>query len=296
MWAFCGERVVAALLVVTAALGAPRSLVAAPLPARDGVLAACGEAQAAGRTDRLQALQVQLTALHPAPAPPAELEADAAALIACGAPSAARRVLARHSPAPGPRRQRWLMLDWQAASLALDHRAAAEALLALAAGEPWRLQDLQLPPPPGPAGPAGPLALDALATHLEALGRRRQAAELLLAGGGEGERRASRLRQVARLRDDLPLAERQRLLEQALDLAAAAGAWGLASDLLNDQALLPVSGARGRQLRLSRGIDDAYGEWQLRRQDAPDAPRTRQLERQLRSPTDASSHDRPPPR
>ncbi|MFM9110099.1 MAG: hypothetical protein ACKOPN_05805, partial [Prochlorococcaceae cyanobacterium] len=111
---------------------------------------------------------------------------DAAALIACGAPSAARRVLARHSPAPGPRRQRWLMLDWQAASLALDHRAAAEALLALAAGEPWRLQDLQLPPPPGPAGPAGPLALDALATQLEALGRRRQAAELLLAGGGEG--------------------------------------------------------------------------------------------------------------
>jgi hypothetical protein len=114
----------------------------------------------------------------------------------------------------------------------------------------------------------------------------------------------------------LPLQERNQLLETALDQAAAAGAWGLAAELLRDQrALLLAAGAQAdrpseRFLRLSRRIDDAYGEWQLGRQavgsqvygrqvdgrqDSPGLARQRQLEQQLRSPRQQGGHAASPP-
>jgi hypothetical protein len=288
----------ALILVVGAALAAPPRAAAVP-EGRDALVQACRQAIAAGRGDDLRPLQRQLEARHPAPAPPAELEADARALLACAAPAAARRVLQRHGPAPGPDRDRWLLLEWQAAALALDHGAAAAALLAYAGADPSRLAGrLLVADPATAAGPdTGSPALDVLADHLQALGRDRQAAELLLAGsagGGDGVLLARRLQRVARLRQDLPPAERQQLLERALELAGAAEAWGLAAELLADQLELPLPAARERLLRLSVRMDDAYGEWLLRRQDAPDAPRTRQLELRLRSPLDATGHDPSP--
>ncbi|MEB3265852.1 MAG: hypothetical protein VKN13_04485 [Cyanobacteriota bacterium] len=292
-------------LPLAVGMGFALGLVAAPVgaaaetvqtPSLDGLVEACAAAINAGRRTELQALQRRLEARHPAPAPPPELEADARALLACAAPAAARRVLQRHGPAPGPDRDRWWLLEWQAAAQALQHEAAASALLAYAGGDPGRLARLRLSPALAPiiTPVTGRAALDLLADHLEALGRNRQAAEVLLAGagnGGDGVLLAERLQRVARLRTDWSVSERQLLLERALELAGAAGAWGLASELLTDQLALPVPGARERLLRLSGRLDDAYGEWRLRRQDGTDAPRTRQLERQLRSPLDATGHD-----
>ncbi len=271
-----------------------------PLEPLEPLVQACDAAIRAGRRSDLQTVQRQLEGRHPAPAPPSELEADARALLACAAPTAASRVLQRHAPAPGPDRDRWWLLEWQAAALALQHEAAAAALLAYAGADTARLTTLKL----STASTADPgsrrAALDLLADHLEAAGRNQQAAEVLLAGqaavGPDGADTdavvlAERLRRVARLRSDLPEAERLRLLEQALEIAGAAAAWGLASELLAEQMALASPSARERLLRLSIRLDDAYGEWQLWRQDAPDAPRTRQLERQLRSPLDPNSHD-----
>ncbi|MFM7314333.1 MAG: hypothetical protein ACKO0M_14420, partial [Cyanobium sp.] len=48
--------------------------------------------------------------------------------------------------------------------------------------------------------------------------------------------------------------------------------------------------ARGRLLVLSRRVDDAYSEWQLRRQDPQQVARTAELQRQLRSPRAPGGH------
>jgi hypothetical protein len=92
----------------------------------------------------------------------------------------------------------------------------------------------------------------------------------------------------------LPAEEREALLESALEQAAAAGAWGLVAELLDAQAALPSQRAVERRLRLSPRIDDAYGEWRLRRQDPADAARSAELERQLRSPRDPGGHSAEP--
>ena len=55
------------------------------------------------------------------------------------------------------------------------------------------------------------------------------------------------------------------------------------TDLLQAQAALPGSRGRKRLLRLSPRLDDAYGEWRLRRWNPAD-PRVQELERQLRAP------------
>jgi hypothetical protein len=91
--------------------------------------------------------------------------------------------------------------------------------------------------------------------------------------------------------DGLPAVEQDRLLELALEQAAAAGAWGLVGQILDQQLALGqgiperterTERAAERRLRLSRGIDDAYAEWLL--------GRTPELERQLRSPRSPGGH------
>ena len=50
-----------------------------------------------------------------------------------------------------------------------------------------------------------------------------------------------------------------------------------------------------RLQRLSQRVDDAYSEWQLRRQDPAHAARTAQLQQQLRSPRQPGGHASPQP-
>jgi hypothetical protein len=127
-----------------------------------------------------------------------------------------------------------------------------------------------------------------------------------LAARQQGQLGAERLQRAVALLVALPLQQRNQLLETALDQAAAAGAWGLAAELLRDQrALLQAAGAQvdrpsERFLRLSRRIDDAYGEWQLgreagARQDSLGLARQQQLEQQLRSPRQGGGHAAPLP-
>ena len=86
------------------------------------------------------------------------------------------------------------------------------------------------------------------------------------------------------------------MLEQALDQAAAAAAWGLAAELLDLQRNLQLAsggdgaGAAARRLKLSQRIDDAYAEWRLRQSDPSQVGRFQDLERQLRSPRAAGGH------
>jgi hypothetical protein len=94
----------------------------------------------------------------------------------------------------------------------------------------------------------------------------------------------------------LPSAERERLLEFALDQAAAAGAWSLVAEILDHQLALAPSEASARaratqrRARLSPRIDDAYGELGLRRQDPAALRRVQELELQLRSPRAPGGH------
>ena len=78
------------------------------------------------------------------------------------------------------------------------------------------------------------------------------------------------------------------MLEQALDQAAAAQAWGLAVELLELQLKLQLAaggdGARPRQRlqRLAAQLDDRYSLLRLEGGDA--------LDRQLRSPRQPGGH------
>jgi hypothetical protein len=116
-----------------------------------------------------------------------------------------------------------------------------------------------------------------------------------------GQLAAERLKRAVALLDQLPLEQRDPLLERALDQAAAAQAWGLALEILNDQrrlyaqAGLPADRVDARLRRLSQRVDDAYSEWQLRRQDPQQAARTAQLQQQLRSPRAPGGHATSPP-
>jgi hypothetical protein len=134
-------------------------------------------------------------------------------------------------------------------------------------------------------------ALDLLADHLVARGMERQAADLLLAAPRPGSAGAERLQQVVELLADAPPSEREALLEIALEQAAAEGSWGLVAELLDQQlGFAPSSRAMERRLRLSPQLDDAYGEWRLRRDDPAAAERARQLELLLRSPRSPGGH------
>jgi hypothetical protein len=254
-----------------------------------------------GPPSRLRSLRQRLLRIHPAPQPLPVVLANADVLLTCRAPAAALEVLDRFGPGPGAERVQWLLLQWRAASAALDHRRASLALERLSATDPASLQRLRLPLGGRPDGTAVTRpATDLLADHLEGRGLRRAAAELLLAYRQPGVEGSERLQRAMALFDGLSTEERDAVLEEALEAAAAAGAWGLVTEILDGQADLDPPSARAieRRLRLSGRLDDAYGEWRLRRRDPAALGRTRELERQLRSPRDVGGHNpeqAPPP-
>lgn len=318
----------AALAAVSATSGATAAPMPLPLPAAPrpveamaepaflavltgGGLAdleqACQDAARFDRAERLRLLRDRLLVVRPVPQPFAVVLANANALLSCKAPETSLLVLDRYGPGAGAERDQWLIQVWRGASAALQHRRAAEALTRLAAGNLASLETVALPLLLREDGTlATRPALDALAEHLQILGENEQAARVLLAGRLPGTIAAERLARAAQLMASLPLEERDRLIEAALDQAAAAGAWGLASELLEQQRLQAQSGggdparALARHLRLSQRIDDAYGEWLLRRQDPTATARSRALERRLRSPRDSGGrrprHDDDPTR
>lgn len=263
---------------------------ASPGPsAAAGVVADCQAARSAADRDALRRLQRQLQRPPSAPESLPSLLERAGQLLACGAPVAALAVLDRLVPAPGPDRQAWLLLRWQAAAAGLQHQVAAESLLRLVAGDPAALEQLTL----SGQGAADRSALDQLADHLEALGMRRRAVAVLLSGRGTGAGAAARMARALELAQHLPLDQRQALLERALEQAAAAGAWGQVAWLLDQQlGELPAADSQAlqRRLRLSGRIDDVYGEWRLRRALPAADPGTADLERQLRSPRLPGGH------
>lgn len=271
----------------------------------DQLVLACREALQFDQLERLRLLRGRLLSLYPEPQPLPVVLANADALVSCQAPAAALAVLDRYGPAPGPERQQWLLLQWRAAAAGLDHRRAVGALGRLVHLEGAELEQIALPVGRQDDGTViSRPALDLLIEHWVALGRPAEASRLASGSRATGEVQARRLQQAAALQPELPLAERNRMLETALEQAAAAGAWGLVAELLDAQVALH-QGAGGdprqaieRRLRLSPAMDDAYGEWVLRRQQPQTAGddqqrRTRALESQLRSPRSPGGHADP---
>jgi hypothetical protein len=279
----------------------------------DDEISRCRVLRDGGASPLLRERQQSLRASLPPGPSLEEVLLTAERLLACAAPEAALAVLARLSPAPGADRRRWLVMQWRAAHAGLRHDLAVQALTLLAGGDVQRLEALQLPlalpgddlaapPAEPPSQPATRSALDLLADHLVSLGRGHEAAEVLLASSSPGALTAARWGRAAVLADELPLQERDRIMELALEESAAAGAWGLVAALLDQQLAAGVSDeaserALERRLRLGRRIDDAYGEWvQRRRLSGPEHElRNAELERQLRSPLDPGGHAGPPP-
>ncbi len=258
---------------------------------------ACLEADGFGFTKRLQLLQARLLAMAPAPQPFQTVLVNANALLSCRAPDAALAVLNRFSPESGVERDQWLVQRWRAAQAGLHHALAVETLEELAKGNPANLETLALPLKLREDGSlATRPGLDVYVDHLLVLGRRSDAATALLAGQMPGQPMAERLKQAVALLNQMPLQERDQLLERALDQAATAEAWGLAIELLDQQrALLAAEGVdatrpRERLERLSQRVDDAYSAWQLARQDPQQSERTAKLQQQLRSPRAAGGH------
>lgn len=239
---------------------------------------ACQDARQRGDIPTLREQQRALLRARPAPQPLAVVLANADALLVCGAPDSALVVLTRFSPAPGAEQQQWLLMQWRAANASLDHRLAIKALRQLAAVSAVSLEQLQLPVG---AELKTQAAIDLLAGHLDALGLREQAAQVLFASRTPGVATAQRLAQAVAWSASLPREQRLQWLERALEQAAAAGAWGLAVALL-DQQLPLLDGQPGpalqkvqqRRQRLAQRLDDA----------AALNPRA------VRSPRDAGGH------
>ena len=235
----------------------------------------CGDPLISASGGRRQQIRDRLLVLHPAPQSFERVMANASALLTCGSPDSAARVLNRISPAQGEERRLWLRLRWQAAASALDHREAALALRRLVNGDLIALADLDLGD--------GRLGLDQLALHEAALGRQDEAVGLLLLA--PNPQRLAQAAEWLAVRDDEAA---DQLLEQALDQAAAAQAWGLAVELLELQLKLQLAaggdGARPRQRlqRLAAQLDDRYSLWRL--EGGVD------LDRELRSPRQPGGH------
>jgi len=263
-------RSLAALVAAAVLAGMPSSWAAAPPSPRPQASLqqldeACQAARQRGALQSLRLLQRNLLQVSPAPQPLPVVLANADALLRCGAPDGALVVLNRYSPAAGAEQIQWSMLQWRAAAAALDHRLAAEALRQLALASGRSLEALQVPVGQDAKGRwQNQIALDLLAGHLDALGQRQQAAQLLLSSRTPGVVSAQRLAQaVAWAGATMPLEERQRWLEKALDQAAAAGAWGLAAALLDQQLALFEQPSpqrlklEERRRRLGRRLDDS---------------------------------------
>ena len=235
----------------------------------------CGDPLISASGGRRQQIRDRLLVLHPAPQSFERVMANASALLTCGSPDSAARVLNRISPAQGEERRLWLRLRWQAAASALDHREAALALRRLVNGDLIALADLDLGD--------GRLGLDQLVLHEAALGRQDEAVGLLLLA--PNPQRLAQAAEWLAVRDDEAA---DQLLEQALDQAAAAQAWGLAVELLELQLKLQLAaggdGARPRQRlkRLAAQLDDRYSLWRL--EGGVD------LDRELRSPRQPGGH------
>jgi len=262
------SRLSALLAVVFSLFGAAEVCAAQPpgadLSALAQLDAVCERARSDGDLAALRRAQRALLVVAPAPQPLPVVLANADALLRCGAPDSALVVLNRYSPAPGGEQVQWSLLQWRAAQSALDHRLAAQALRQLAVASGRSLAQLQVPVSQDSRGRwQNQPAVDLLAGHLDALGQREQAAQVLLANPGVGLIGAQRLALAVSWSPALPAAERLRLLEQALDQAAAVRAWGLAAELLDQQlALLDEQPSQQRQQlearrrRLARRIDD----------------------------------------
>ena len=235
----------------------------------------CGDPLISASGGRRQQIRDRLLVLHPAPQSFDRVMGNASALLTCGSPDSAARVLNRISPAQGEERRLWLRLRWQAAASALDHREAALALRRLVNGDLIALADLDLGD--------GRLGLDQLALHEAALGRQDEAVGLLLLA--PNPQRLAQAAEWLAVRDDEAA---DQLLEQTLDQAAAAQAWGLAVELLELQLKLQLAaggdGARPRQRlqRLAAQLDDRYSLWRL--EGGVD------LDRELRSPRQPGGH------
>jgi len=260
---------------------------------------ACLDAARFGLNSRLQELRNRLMLVTPAPQPFAVVMANARALIACKAPGSAQTVLNRFGPAPGLQRREWLLLDWRAASAALDHQRAALALRRLAAGNVASLDGEQLVVALADDGqPQTRSALDLLAEHEAASGQLDRAAEVLLAGRTPGAVAARRYGLAAEWLSVLGQPRTDSLLEAALDQAAAEQAWSTAEDLLRLQLRLNLEAggdglrASQRLQRLSTRVDDRYTLWELLQQtpQAPGDPAVVELELQLRSPRAPGGH------
>ena len=262
----------------------------------DQLNAGCARVVQDDNPTRLRLLQDHLLALNPAPQTLPVLLANAEVLLTCRGPLGALRVLDRIGPGPGAARVQWLLMQWRAANAALDHRRAALALDRLTGGNPARLNGLALPIRRREDGTVvSRSAVEVLASHLEARGYPEAAGQLLLRQPAPGPLGAGQLAHAAALLNSLSEAEREAILETALNQAAAAGAWSLVSELLDAQAALPNSQALERRLRLSPRLDDAYGEWLLLRGNPAAQGRARQLEERLRSPQAPGGHAAPAP-
>ncbi len=267
-WRNLAAGLMALALVVEMPVSALRAASLPPTASRPSLELldqACQAARARGNLQTLRLTQRLLLQVSPAPQPLAVVLANADALLRCGAPDSALVVLNRYRPAPGAEQLQWLLLQWRAANAALDHRLAAAALRQLAGASGQTLEQLQLPVALQRNGRwQTQAALDLLAGHLEAIGQSDQAALVLLASRTPGVVTAQRLSQAIALATDMPLASRLRWLERALEQAAAAGAWGLAISLLDQQLALLVDqpseqrrSIEQRRLRLARRLDDA---------------------------------------
>lgn len=252
----------------------------------------CSQTIEQGDNHRLRRLQARLASLDPRPTQLAAVLRQAETLLHCRAPEGTLQVLDRFGPGPGAGRTRWLLLQWRAARAAMNHRIAALALERLAGLNAQNLQALALELRSREDGtPIRRPALDQLADHLEALGRGAEAGSLLLASLPTDSAGAERRRRAVDLLSDLPATERIRLLDAALDQAAAAGHWSLAADLLDLQVALGSEQARQRRQRLSPRLDDVYGAWQLLESDpSGDSDQQRALRERLRSPREEGGH------
>ena len=238
---------------------------------------ACSDPQIGASDGQRQQIRERLLVLHPAPQAFELVLANANALLRCGSPDSAAVVLQRVSPGTAEQRSRWLTLRWRAAAAGLDHRQAALALRRLVDGDLAALTAVELDP--------GVNALDQLAAHEAALGRQCVAADVQLLAPAPT---AQQLARAAAWLASSDLQRADRLLEVAVEQAAADQAWGLAVELLQQQLRQQrAAGGDGERPRqrlesLTARLDDRYGQWKLQGGDAVDPL--------LRSPREAGGH------
>ena len=241
---------------------------------------ACLDPMIATSSRRKQALRNRLLVLNPVPETLASVLIQANALLSCGSPDTAAKVLNRYIPAAGQERRLWMLMRWKAAAAALDHRQAALALRRLVDGDLIALGLITLEEERN--------ALDQLAEHEAAQGRILVAAELVLQAPLKGVDGARRLARAAEWLAVSEIDKADRLLETALDQAAASEAWGLAMELLQLQLKLQLAAGwdgerpRQRMVRLAARLDDRFSLRELQPETGIDGD--------LRSPREPGGH------